>query len=610
MPTLQLPNAVTKLSGDGHTILSSGYTLGDYPVSVPAMLHRCAEVAPNNIWLAERPQKPITDESWRTIKYGDGLQVVKSIGQGVLGLMEYPGRIVLCLSDNSIDYGLFMMGLMEAGIPFAPVTPNYGFPGADLSRLKHIISVTKPAMVYVEDAEIYGPVLSELFEGTTIVAANNASSDKHTSLANLKKTVPGAEIQNTYDNVDGDTVAKIMFTSGSTGKQKGVIIPHRMLCSNMAASARIWPFMTDHPAIILDWLPWSHSMGGNHNFDLPLYTAGTMYIDSGKPTDKLFEQTVINYRDISPTYVTNVPVGFSMLVDALEKEPSLAENFFRRVDILYYASASLPQHIWDRLKSLTVKYCDKEIPVLSGWGGTEMGPSGTKLHWAIDKAGMIGTPLPGTEVKLEPVGNRMELRMRGPNVTTGYLNMPEKTADAFDEEGFYCSGDAGEFVDPEHPELGLSFKGRISENFKLITGAWVDVGDLRLTVIAAANDVIKDAVIVGHDQEYLSLLVVPNIDGCRRLVNDDAGKLNIKSLTRHPYIISALVNGLKAHNKNNPGSSRRVSRAVILTTPPDMDTGEITEKGYINQRAMLDRRAAEVKSLYSDDDTNVIMIDE
>ena len=609
MPTLPPPNAITKLSDDGHTVLMSGYTLDDYPTSVPAMLHSCAEVAPDNIWLAERPEKPITNAPWQTVQYSEGLQLVRSIGQGILGLMEDPRRTVLCLSDNSIDFGLFMMGLMEAGIPFAAVTPIYGFPGADLSRLKHIVSVMEPALVYVEDAEIYGPVLNDLFKGTTVVAANNVSSNRHVSLESLKKTTAGVEIQKAYEQLDGDTVAKIMFTSGSTGKQKGVIIPHRMLCSNMAASARIWPFMDDHPVIILDWLPWSHSMGGNHNFDLPLYNAGTLYIDSGKPTDKLFEQTVINYREVSPTYVTNVPVGFSMLVDALERDSALAENFFRRVDILYYASASLPQHIWDRLKSLTEKYRDEEIPVLSGWGGTEMGPSGTKLHWIIDKAGMIGTPLPGTEVKLVPVGDRLELRMRGPNVTTGYLNMPDKTADAFDEEGFYCSGDAGEFVDPQRPELGLSFKGRISENFKLITGAWVDVGDLRLAVIASAKELIKDAVIAGHDQEYLSLLVVPNIDGCRRLAKDEVGELDIEQLVQHPDVIDALVNGLKQYNKNNPGSSRRISRAVILTSPPDFGAGEITEKGYINQRAMLDRRATELKRLYSGDDTGVIIID-
>lgn len=592
------PGVETRLSKDGHTIIKSIYPLGEYAVSVPSMLKRCAATSGDTIWLAERPERPITDAPWREITYKEGAALASRIGQGLLGLIERRDQPILCLSDNTIEFGVFMAGVMETGITYSAVTPAYGYSNADLSRLRHIVDVLNPCMVYVEDGDKFNVALQQVISNVPVIAAKNPMPG-HLTLQSLKDTVAGTEVEEAYQRVGPDTVAKIMFTSGSTGPQKGVIIPHRMLCSNMAASAKIWPFMEDHPTVLLDWLPWSHSMGGNHNFDIPLFNSGTLYIDAGKPTESLFEQTLINYRDVSPTYVVNVPLAYQMLVNALETDSILAENFFKRLDVMYYASASLPQHIWDRLQALADKSCGRQIPMLSGWGGTEMGPSGTKVHWLIDKAGMIGAPLPGTEVKLTPVGERFEMRMRGPNVTPGYLGMPEKTIDAFDEESFYKSGDAGELIDPDRPELGLAFKGRISENFKLVSGAWVDVGELRLAVIAAASKVVKDAVIAGHDRDDIGVLVVPNIEGCRELAGDKEGELTIEQLIQDDSVGAALESGLRMHNSKNRGSSRKIGRAMILSEAPDFGVGEITDKGYINQRMMLDRRASDVEQLYS-----------
>lgn len=599
------PGVIVDTSVDGHTILKSKYPLGDYSISVPAMLKNCALSASDSIWLAERPERPVTEAAWKKINYKDGAALASSIGQGLLDLLKSRQQPILCLSENSIDFALFMAGAMEAGITYSAVTPAYGYKNADLTRLKHIVSILKPCMVYVEDGEKFSVALSQTITDVPIVAANNVMPGQ-VSLATLKSTTVASAIDEAYNRITPDTIAKVMFTSGSTGPQKGVLIPHRMLCSNMAASAKIWPFMDDHPTVFLDWLPWSHSMGGNHNFDVPLYNAGTLYIDAGKPTATLFEQTIINYRDVSPTYVVNVPLAYSLLVGALEADRALAEHFFKRLDVMYYASASLPQHIWDRLQALADKSCGREIPMLSGWGGTEMGPSGTKVHWPIDKAGIIGSPLPGTEVLLAPVGDRYEMRMRGPNVTPGYMGMPEKTADAFDNNGFYKSGDAGYLLDEQHPEKGLVFKGRISENFKLVSGAWVDVGEIRLALISSMKLLIQDAVIAGHDSDAVGVLLVLSIEGCRKSLGDEYQMYALEDIAAHPIILSAVEKGIKQYNTVNKGSSRKIARATILTSSPDFGAGEITEKGYINQRRMLDLRANDVAKLYSEKSKNVL----
>ena len=599
-------------SAGGAFILKSGYTLGEYPVSVPDMLHRCAQRAPDSTWLAERPGAPVSTDPWNTVTYKAGLALVRNIGQGLLQLGARPDRPILALAANSIDFGLFIMAAMEAGIPIVPVTPAYGQKTANLPRLEHITRLIDPDFIFVDHGDAYPGSLRALDLGNVkIIAANPVNTDQ-TALDELKQTVPGPEIAAAFESLTPDSTAKIMFTSGSTGKQKGVITTHRMLCSNMAASARVWPFMDDHPTVILDWLPWSHSAGGNHNFDMPLYNAGTLYIDGGRPVPGQMDQTIANYRDISPTYVTNVPLGYAALVQALETDEAMARNFFRRLDILFYASASLPQNIWDRLATLASRYGAGDILILSGWGGTELAPAGTKAHWPLARAGLVGTPLPGSEVKLADAGGRRELRMKGPNVTPGYWNMPEKTREAFDEEGYYKSGDAGELVDPDRPELGLEFKGRIAENFKLATGAWVVVGELRPAVIAAAGQVVKDVVVAGHDQGEICLLVIPDLDRCRSLLGASAMNLAPAQLVRKPEIITALREDLQGYNRQYPHSSRRIARAIILDLPPHPESNEITDKGYVNQRAMLDNRAEQVAKLYTDppgEDVIVINMD-
>ena len=598
-------------SPDGSLILKSGYPLGEYPASVPEMLHRCAERAPDSAWLAERPGPPVSTDPWVTLTYETGLALVRRIGQGLLELGARPDRPILALAANSIDFGLFIMAAMEAGIPITPVTPAYGRNTANLSRLEHITGLIQPDFIFVDQGDAYSGALHALGLDNVKVIAINPANTGQTALDELKQAAPGLKIAAAYKSLSPDGTAKIMFTSGSTGKQKGVITTHRMLCSNMAASARVWPFMDDHPTVILDWLPWSHSAGGNHNFDMVLYNAGTLYIDGGRPVPGEMDQTIANYRDISPTYVTNIPLGYAALVQTLETDEAMAWNFFRRLDILFYASASLPQNIWDRLAALAARYGAGDIPILSGWGGTELAPAGTKAHWPLARAGLVGTPLPGSEVKLADAGGRRELRMKGPNVTPGYWNMPEKTREAFDEEGYYKSGDAGKLVDPDRPELGLEFKGRIAENFKLATGSWVVVGELRPAIIAAAGRVVRDVVVAGHDREEICLLVIPDLERCRSLKGTSAAELTPAQLAGEPETIAALREDLQEYNRQNPQSSRRIARAIILDRPPRPESNEITDKGYVNQRAMLDNRAQQVAKLYTDPPgDNVIIIDE
>ena len=598
-------------TADGALLLKSGYQLGEYATSVPEMLHRCAERAPDSVWLAERPGAPVSTAPWITVTYEAGLALARRIGQGLLELGARPDRPILALAANSIDFGLFLMAAMEAGIPITPVTPAYGRNTANLSRLEHITGLIQPDFIFVDQGDAYSGALHALGLDNVKVIAINPANTGQTALDELKQAAPGLKIAAAYESLSPDGTAKIMFTSGSTGKQKGVITTHRMLCSNMAASARVWPFMDDHPTVILDWLPWSHSAGGNHNFDMVLYNAGTLYIDGGRPVPGEMDQTIANYRDISPTYVTNIPLGYAALVQTLETDEAMAWNFFRRLDILFYASASLPQNIWDRLAALAARYGAGDIPILSGWGGTELAPAGTKAHWPLARAGLVGTPLPGSEVKLADAGGRRELRMKGPNVTPGYWNMPEKTREAFDEEGYYKSGDAGKLVDPDRPELGLEFKGRIAENFKLATGSWVVVGELRPAIIAAAGRVVRDVVVAGHDREEICLLVIPDLERCRSLTGTPAAEFTPAQLAGNPEVIAALREDLQEYNRQNPQSSRRIARALILDRPPRPESNEITDKGYVNQRAMLDNRAQQVAKLYTEPPgDNVIIIDE
>jgi feruloyl-CoA synthase len=406
-----------------------------------------------------------------------------------------------------------------------------------------------------------------------------------TPVAKLLETNPGSTLELAFARLTPDTVAKILFTSGSTGAPKGVVNTHRMLCANQQMLAQIWPFLEDKVQTIVDWLPWNHTFGGNFCFNLMLRNGGTLYIDNGKPAPGLAELTAKNLREISPTMYFNVPRGFDLLMPMLENDAALRKNFFRELDMVFYAGAALPQNLWERLENLALAEKGGALSMISSWGSTETAPSAAAVHYPIERAGVIGLPNPGCELKLVPAAGKLEVRVKGPNVTPGYYRNAELTREAFDEEGYYRIGDAMKFADPAAPEKGLVFDGRVAEDFKLSTGTWVHVGALRVKLIAAGNPLIQDAVITGHDRDDIGALVFLNPGAVKDLSNE--------KIKEH------LSNALKVFAQEG-GSSTHPARLLVMEEPPQIDANEITDKGYINQRAVLERRAALVEKLYSD----------
>jgi feruloyl-CoA synthase len=601
------PQIVHQRRTDGAVVLRSTRGLGAVPRSLGVLLERWAAAAPDRLFLAERA----ASGGWRHLTYEAAAQGANCIGQALLDRQLGPARPLLILAENGIDHALMTLGAMHVGVPVVPVSTAYARLSQDFGKLRHIFGLVEPGLIYVDEADRYAKALDAIgATGVEIVAS-------HGSLGGLRPTPFGAlmELRPTpavgaaFARVGPDTVAKILFTSGSTGQPKGVINTQRMLCANQESAAAAWTFLSDHPPVIVDWLPWNHTFGGNHNFNMMLRNGGTLYIDEGKPVPALIGRTIANLREISPTVYFNVPRGYAALVDHLEKDEALRRTFFARLDLLFYAAAALPQSLWDRLEGLGLQARGRKVPFISSWGLTETAPAVTMVHYAIDRPGNIGVPGPGMEVKLAPAGDRLEIRVKGPNVTPGYFKAPELTAQAFDEEGWLRTGDAVRLADPANPDAGLLFDGRTAENFKLPSGTWVNVGTLRPAVIAAGAPVIEDAVVTGHDRDEIGLLIFPSLAGLRALCPDLGGEAKLEELVTRPAVRQALVEGLRRHNAQAQGSSMRIARCLILTEPPSIDANEITDKGYLNQRAVLTKRAALVEHLHAEPvDADVIVI--
>ncbi len=490
---------------------------------------------------------------------------MRRIGQGLIDLGLDADKPLAILSDNSIDHALLSLGAQHVGIPVAPISPAYSLMSKDFGKLKYIFELVKPGAVWTADAQRFAPALE-------------AVQAKPLSLDKLLETNPGSTLEREHAAVTGKTLAKILFTSGSTGLPKGVINTQGMLCANQQQIAQVWPFVEERPPVVVDWLPWNHTFGGNHNFNMVLRNGGALYLDGGKPMPGLVETTVRNLREVSPTLYFNVPRGFDLLLPFLEKDAELRANFFCDLDVVFYAAAALPQNLWDRLQKLAAQEGRKPA-MLSAWGSTETAPLATSVHFHMERPGVIGLPVPGCELKLVPAAGKLEVRVRGPNITPGYYRRDDLTKAAFDEEGFYCIGDAVRFADPDDPSKGVVFDGRVAEDFKLTTGTWVHVGAVRMALISAGNPLIQDAVITGHDR-------------------DDIGALLFLSPAAKGMDVNAkLLQVLKAFSAE--ASSARVTRVMVMTEPPSIDANEITDKGYMNQRAILERRAALVEKLYA-----------
>jgi feruloyl-CoA synthase len=546
---------------DGSMLLRSPQKLGSYPRCITEWLVHWSDRAPERVFLAERTSAG----GWRTIKYREAYGAVRRLGQALLDQQLGPERPMAILSDNSIDHALLSLGAMHVGVPVAPISPAYSLMSKDFGRLKAIFELLQPGLVWTADPQKFGPALE-------------AVGAKPASVAQMLETNPGSTLEREFSKITSSTTAKILFTSGSTGMPKGVINTHGMLCANQQMMAQAWPFVEDRPPVVVDWLPWNHTFGGNHNFNMVLRNGGTLYIDGGKPVPGLIEATARNLAEIAPTMYFNVPRGFDLLLPFLEKDAALRRNFFRDLDMLFYAAAALPQNLWDRLGELS-KQENKSPAMLSAWGSTETAPLATSVHFPMERAGVIGLPVAGCELKLVPAAGKLEVRVRGPHVTPGYYKRPDLTAPAFDEEGFYRIGDAVKLADPDDAAKGIVFDGRVAEDFKLGTGTWVHVGALRVKLIAAGDPIIQDAVITGHDRDEIGALL---------FLSPAAKGVDLKD---------KLAQVLKKF-ADEP-SSTRIARLMVMSEPPSIDANEITDKGYLNQRAVLDRRAALVEQLYS-----------
>ncbi|HEX4962533.1 MAG TPA: feruloyl-CoA synthase [Thermoanaerobaculia bacterium] len=595
-----------RLAGGG-LVMRSRRELGPYARCVGEHLRFWAGAAPDRTFLAERDR----DEGWRRVSFGAALDLVERIASALLARGLDESRPVALLSDNGIDHGLLQLAAMQVGIPAVPISPAYSLLAEDHAQLRYVLGLVRPGLVYAADGTRFAKALATAageIPAEIVVSANPPAGLATTLFGSLLETARHPDLAQRSAAVGPDTVAKVLFTSGSTGKPKGVINTQRMLCSNQQALAQAWPFLEDRPPVIVDWLPWSHTFGGNHNFNLALRNGGTLYIDGGKPAPGLIETTVRNLREVPSTFYFNVPRGYEMLIPYLERDAVLRETFFRDLDAVFYAAAALPQHLWEKLEQLAIAATGRKVVMLSAWGSTETAPSATQIHFLIERAGVIGLPGAGTEIKLAPAGDKLELRVHGPNVTPGYWRRPELAQEAFDEEGFLKTGDAGKLLDADDPAQGIVFDGRIAENFKLTSGTWVHVGELRLEVITAGAPVVQDVVVTGHDREDIGLLVFANPAECRALCPGAAEDTPLADLIRRPEVRERLAAGLAAHNAEHRASSRRIARALLLAEPPSLQDGEITDKGYVNQRAVLARRAALVDLLYAGGSSSGVIV--
>jgi len=580
----------------GGYVLRSREPLAPYDTSVARLFRAAVERRPDHPFLAEREGSG----GWRKLSYGEARAHADRIAQALLDRGLSAERPVMVLSGNAIEHGLVTLACFTAGIPIAPVSVAYSLQSRDHVKLKHIVELLTPGLIYVADTGPFAASLGAIGRtGVEVVAGRNgADLENVTAFDALARTDAGQAVENAVAASHADTIAKFLFTSGSTGFPKAVVNTHGMMTANQQQVVQTWPFLHDDDLVLADWLPWSHTFAGNHNFNLILRHAGTLYLDPGKPLPELIKETVRTLCEVSPTIYLSVPAGYAALLPHLEQNEALAQNFFRRLRLTFYAAAALPQDLWERLDAVALRTTGERIPMTSSWGATETAPMATAAHYLLDRAGNIGVPAPGIAIKLVPSGDKLEVRVRGPNVTPGYWRQPDLTAAAFDEDGFYQIGDAVRLADPNDPAKGLVFDGRLAEDFKLTTGTFVHPGPLRVGVLAAASPVLQDAVVAGENRDRVGLLLWLNPGGCQKLLGGDA-PLAPAVLSAHPRVREHVAHAVRQWNADNGGSSTRVARLLLLNDAPSIDANEITDKGYINQRVALDRRRAEVERLFA-----------
>ncbi|MBL8378153.1 MAG: feruloyl-CoA synthase [Burkholderiales bacterium] len=588
-------DTVVERRADGAILMRSPHALGRVERCVTAPLKRWALEAPERTFLAERAP----DGAWRRLSYADALRQVEALAGALLARGLSADRPLIILSGNDIEHALLCLAAMHVGIPFAPISVPYSLVSRDFDKLKHIFSLLTPGLVFAADGAAFARALDAVVpDGVEVVVTRNPPPRGATLYSALETGADAVAVARAHAAVDHASIAKFLFTSGSTGVPKGVINTHGMLCTNQAQIAMVMPFLTDAPPVLLDWPPWNHTFGGNHDFNLILFNGGTLYIDEGKPLPGAIEKTVANLKEVSPTFYLNVPKGYEMLLPFLERDADLCRSLFKNLQAMLYAGASLPQFVLESLQRLAVRTCGERIAMVTSLGSTETAPAAIFANWNMERAGNIGVPVPALEVKLVAAGDKLEARYRGASITPGYWKSPELTRAAFDEEGFYCMGDALKFVDAADPARGLAFDGRVAEDFKLATGTWVSVGPLRAAIIATAAPLVQDVVVTGHDRDDLAVLVFPAWDAVRALVPQAAAASPAQVLAE-PVVRAAFQAALDRIASAGTGSANRVQRMLLLAEPPSLDLGEATDKGSINQRAVLKHRAGLVESLYT-----------
>lgn len=582
---------------DGILVVRSGFALKAREPHIPFLLRRNADQKPAHTWMAQR-RSP--ENAWCHLSYADALRQVDAATQFLLNL-DRPGGTVMVLSGNSLEHGMLELAAMQARMPYAPITPAYALMQQDLSRLQAMADLLDPAVIFVQSGQRFAHAIRALGRSATVICVDDPID--HPTLrtwADVTSTAVHAEVAESVGRITHETVAKYQFTSGSTGLPKAAIVTQGMLCTAMAMTSQMIQWGEDMPpTVLLDWLPWSHVAGGHAVFNGVLEDGGTLYIDDGRPTPAEFGQTLRNLRDISPVRFSGMPVAYAMLVEALDQDEALGQTFFRQLRRLTYSGARLPDAVHAALQRHAERHTGFRIPIVSAYGSTETSAAVTYVHWPTERTGLIGLPHPGVEMKLVPLADsaRYEVRVRSAAVTPGYLKQPELTAASFDEEGYFRMGDAASFVDPHNPQEGFAFAGRVAEEFKLQSGVFVRVSTLRVACLDAASPLLHDLVITGADQAWVGALAWLNLSACRDFTG--LPQASFDTLVQHPVLRETLVARLRQHNRQHPGTSTRIRRLRVLQTPAAIEHGETNDKGYINQRKVLENRRAEVALMYA-----------
>ncbi|WP_324733234.1 feruloyl-CoA synthase [Pseudomonas paeninsulae] len=582
---------------DGAIYMKAAEALTPPPERLLERLLHWARLTPEVTFVAERA----ADGSWRRISYTEMLANVRAIAQALLGYGLPAERPLVILSGNDLEHLQLAFAAMYAGIPYCPVSPAYSLLSQDLEKLRHIFDLLQPGLIFAADAEPFQRAIETLtpVELPLVFTRGDLPGRSSVAFAQLLRQSGAAEAEAAFAATGPQTIAKFLFTSGSTKLPKAVPTTQGMLCANQQMLLQTFPEFAAEPPVLVDWLPWNHTFGGSHNVGIVLYNGGSLYIDAGKPTAQGMAETLRNLKDVSPTAYLTVPKGWEELVGALERDAELRTRFFARIKLFFFAAAGLSQSVWDRLDRIAEQHCGERIRMMAGLGMTEASPSCTFTTGPLSMAGYVGLPAPGCEIKLVPVDGKLEARFRGPHIMAGYWRSPQQTLEAFDEEGFYRSGDALKFADAQQPQLGLMFDGRMAEDFKLSSGVFVSVGPLRSRAVLAGTPYVQDVVVAGPDRECLGLLVFPRLAECRRLAELAATASDAQVLASDA-VRAWFAEWLRQLNSQATGSANRVEWLSLLETPASIDRGEITDKGSINQRAVLQARATQVEALYGD----------